>query len=229
MLDTIARFQFFIYPLVVHLSVIYQVPFITACLLPLFYFILVRPFSDADSHPDNSGLGEGNADKHRAEETFFYSRSLWTVKSGIFFLLCLIALFSYFAIDHSIIYLPPILMISLILYPFARSVTPGKTPLLSRFHQLAEKDNNPQVMEYTKNVTWVWVMLIALMLFNTLALTFFAPLEIWSLFTNIINYALMLALFVIEWLFRMLWFKHWFSPIRFITQLMSIDQRELLR
>lgn len=224
MLDTIARFQFFIYPLVVHLSVIYQIPFVTACLLPLFYFILVRPFSDTDSHHDNSGL-----DKGKSEKTFFHSRGLWTIKSGIFFLLCLIALFSYFAIDHSIIYLPPILMILLILYPFARSVTPGKTPLLSRFHQLTENDHDSQVMEYTKNVTWVWVIFITLMLFNTLALTFFAPLEIWSLFTNIINYALMLALFITEWLFRMLWFKHWFSPIRFVTQLMTIDQRELLR
>jgi uncharacterized membrane protein len=203
MLDTLARFQFFIYPLVVHLSVVYQVPFITACLLPLFYFILAQPFIN--------------------------KKKLITIKSGIFLLLCLVALFSYYSIDHSVIYLPPILMMSLILYPFIRSVLPGKTPLLSRFYQLTEKENNLQAMQYTGKVTWVWVVFIALLLINTLILTFFAPLEIWSLFTNFINYILMLALFIAEWLFRMLWFKQWVSPVKFVQQLMTVDQRELLR
>ena len=203
MLNTLARFQFFIYPLVVHLSVVYQVPFITACLLPLFYFILAQPFIN--------------------------KKKLITIKSGIFLLLCLVALFSYYSIDHSVIYLPPILMMSLILYPFIRSVLPGKTPLLSRFYQLTEKENNLQAMQYTGKVTWVWVVFIALLLINTLILTFFAPLEIWSLFTNFINYILMLALFIAEWLFRMLWFKQWVSPVKFVQQLMTVDQRELLR
>ena len=203
MLNTLARFQFFIYPLVVHLSVVYQVPFITACLLPLFYFILAQPFLD--------------------------NKKLVSIKSAIFFLLCLIALFSYYSIDHSIIYLPPVIMMSLILYPFIRSVMPGNTPLLSRFYQLTEKENNLQTMHYTRQVTWIWVVFISLLLINTLILTFFAPLAIWSLFTNFINYLLMLALFISEWLFRMFWFKQWVSPIKFVRQLMTVDQRELLR
>lgn len=203
MLDTLARFQFFIYPMVVHLSIVYQVPFITACLLPLFYFILAQPLLD--------------------------NKKLVSIKSAIFFLLCLIALFSYYSIDHSIIYLPPVIMMSLILYPFIRSVMPGNTPLLSRFYQLTEKENNLQTMQYTRQVTWVWVVFISLLLINTLILTFFAPLEIWSLFTNFINYMLMLALFISEWLFRMFWFKQWVSPIKFVRQLMTVDQRELLR
>ncbi len=218
MLDTIARFQFFIYPLVVHLSVVYQVPYISACLLPLFYFIVAQPFSE----PSNS-------DQHTSNTIFLNKKKLLTIKSGIFFLLCIIAIFSYYLTDHSVIYLPPVIMISLIFYPFVRSVMPGKTPLISRFYQLAENENNPRAMQYTEKVTWVWVILIALLLTNTLILTFFAPLEIWSLFTNFINYILMLVLFIAEWLFRMYWFKQWVSPLKFIQQLLTIDQRELLR
>ncbi len=213
MLDTIARFQFFIYPIVVHLSVVYEVPFVTACLLPVFYFIVAQPFS---SHPDS----DANSST---------SNKLITIKSGIFFLLCSIALVSYFLIDHSIIYLPPIIMILLILYPFLRSILPGHTPLISRFYQLTEKEDKPGAMQYTEKVTWVWVILIVLLLINTLALTLFSSLETWSLFTNFINYLLMLGLFIAEWLFRMFWFKEWVSPTRFVQQLMTIDQRELLR
>ncbi len=203
MLDTIARFQFFFYPLVVHLSVVYQVPYITACLLPLFYFIVAQPFSAR--------------------------KNIFNIKSSIFFVLCLIGLFSYYLIDHSVIYLPPIIMIVLISYPFIRSVMPGKTPLITRFYQLTEKEDDPHKMAYTKKVTWVWVVFIVLLLINTLFLTFFASLETWSLFTNFINYLLMLGLFIAEWLFRMFWLRQWVSPIRFVMQLMTIDQRELLR
>ena len=220
MLDTLARFQFFIYPLIVHLSVIYEVPFITACLLPVFYYIVAQPFSNRlalkDSHKDSS-------------TPIANKNSLFTIKSSVFILLCCIALFSYLSIDHSVIYLPPIIMILLILYPFWRSILPGHTPLISRFYQLTEQDNAPKAMQYTAKVTWVWVVLIVLILVNTVFLTFFASLEIWSLFTNFLNYLLMLGLFIAEWLFRMFWFKKWFSPVRFIQQLMTIDQRELLR
>ena len=203
MLDTIARFQFFFYPLIVHLSVVYQVPFVIACLMPLFYFILARPFSGTQ-------------------------RQI-TVKSAIFLLFCLIALFSYYYLDHSIIYLPPILMISLILYPFVRSVMPGRTPLISRFYQLTEQANEPAVISYTTKLTWIWIALIALLLLSTVVLTFSAPLEIWSLFTNFINYMLLLALLFLEWLFRIAWFKRWISPVKIVRQLLTVDQRELFR
>ncbi len=203
MLNLIARFQFFIYPLVVHLSVVYKIPFITACLLPVFYFILTRPFSGTK------------------KQVLF--------KSGIFLFLSLIALLSYYYLDHSIIYLPPILIISLILYPFIRSVLPGQTPLISRFYQLTEDGHEPDKMRYTARLTWFWIVFIILLLINTLALTLFAPLELWSLFTNFINYLLLLAMLILEWLFRMFWFKEWVSPIHFAGQLLSIDQRELFR
>jgi uncharacterized membrane protein len=203
MLAIIARFQFFFYPLIVHLSVIYQVPFVTACLMPLFYLILAKPFSGTDSQI--------------------------RFKLLILFLLTIVAIFSYYYLDHSIIYLPPILMISLILYPFIRSVLPNNTPLISRFYQLTEQKSDPRVLSYTEKLTWVWIFLISALLLNTIFLTFFASLETWSLFTNFINYLLLLALLVFEWLFRMVKFKKWVSPVQITRQLLTVDQRELFR
>lgn len=203
MLDFLARFQFFIYPFIVHLSVVYKVPFIIACLLPLFYIVLARPL-------------RGN-------------NKQIIIKSGILLLLILIGLLSWRYLDHSIIYLPPMLMMLTILYPFIRSVMPGNTPLITRFYQLTKAENCPEVSRYTDKLTWIWIVFIMLLLVNNLFLTFLAPLELWSLFTNFINYLLLLSLLVLEWLFRIFWFKKWESPIEFARQLLTLDQRELFR
>lgn len=203
MLDTLARYQFFIYPLMVHLSVVYKVPFVIACLLPLFYIVLARPFSG--------------------------SQQQILVKSSLLFLLIIIGLLSWLYLDHSIIYLPPILMMMAILYPFIRSVMPEQTPLITRIYQLTKKENDPTRMSYTDKLTKIWIVFIILLLLNTFYLTFYASLETWSLFTNFINYLLMLSLFVLEWLFRLYWFHQWESPIVFAKQLLTLDQRELFR
>lgn len=203
MLNFLARFQFFFYPLIVHLSVIYKVPFIIACLLPLFYIVLARPF-------------RGN-------------RKQIILKSSILFILIIIGLSSWYYLDHSIIYLPPILMMLTILYPFIRSVMSGNTPLITRFYQLTKAENNPSVTRYTDKLTWIWIIFIILLLLNNIILTFWASLETWSLFTNFINYILLLSMLVLEWVFRIFWFKEWESPVEFARQLLTIDQRELFR
>jgi uncharacterized membrane protein len=187
----------------VHLSVVYNVPFIVACLLPLFYIVLARPFSG--------------------------SKQQFLVKSSLLFLLTIIGFLSWFYLDHSIIYLPPILMIMAILYPFIRSVMPEQTPLITRIYQLTKKENDPTRMSYTDKLTKIWIVFMILLLLNTFYLTFYASLETWSLFTNFINYLLMLSLFVAEWLFRIYWFHQWESPIEFAKQLLTLDQRELFR
>jgi len=203
MLDILARFQFFIYPFVVHLSVVYKVPFIIACLLPLFYIVLARPLRG-----------------HRKQII---------IKSSLLVLLILIGLLSWHYLDHSIIYLPPILMMLTILYPFIRSVMPGNTALITRFYQLTKAEDCPVVTRYTDKLTWIWIIFIILLLVHTIILTFLAPLETWSLFTNFINYLLLLSILVVEWIFRIFWFKKWESPVEFARQLLTLDQRELFR
>jgi uncharacterized membrane protein len=203
MLNFLARFQFFIYPFIVHLSVVYQVPFVIACLLPLFYWVLARPFQ---------GI----------------KKSI-VIKSSLWVLLMIIAGFSGYYLDHSIIYLPPILMMLTILYPFIRSILAGNTPLLTRFYQLTKIENNPDVIRYTTKLTYIWIVFISVLLLNNILLSIWAPLEVWSLFTNFINYLLILSLLIGEWLFRLFWFNKWESPIEFAQQLLLIDQRELFR
>ncbi len=200
--DFITRFQFFFYPLVVHLSVVYKIPFVIAGLLPLFYIIFARPFQGASGQI--------------------------LIKSMILFVLLVMAVLSWIFLNHSIIYLPPILMMMAILYPFIRSVMPGNTPLITRFYELTEEKKQYSVIKYTRKLTWVWIVFIVLLLINTLYLTFFSSLQTWSLFTNFINYLLLLLLMIVEWSFRGFWFGQWDSPLKFARQLLTVDQKALL-
>jgi uncharacterized membrane protein len=99
--------------------------------------------------------------------------------------------------------------------------------LISRFYQLTENESHPKRMRYTAILTGCWALLITLLIINTIILTFFASLEIWSLFTNFINYIILLAMLIFEWLFRIFWFQQWFSPIKMAQQLLTVDQRQL--
>jgi len=130
--------------------------------------------------------------------------------------------------NHVLIFLPPILITLMILWPFAVSVRRHRTPLLTRFYQLTETEAAPEMIRYTTRLTWVWVGLISLMLIETIALGLFAPLTVWSLMTNFVNYVLLILFMILEFLFRMLYFRRWFSPSRFIKQLIIIDHRKLL-
>ncbi len=134
----------------------------------------------------------------------------------------------------------------LILLPFVRSVTPDYIPLLTQFYYLTEElkrspkeaqtynpkegqTYNPKREYYTAVLTWIWIALISLMLIEIILLSFFAPVQIWSLFTNFINYIILSFFIIIEWIFRNIYFKKWDSPLVFIKQLLLIDHRQLLK
>ena len=147
--------------------------------------------------------------------------------------LLILAFLSIVYKNHSLIYLPPVLISLMILFPFARSVGPGYIPLLTQFYYLAEgvdkHSADPKRIHYTHVLTWFWLGLMTLMLLEILILSFFAPLTVWSLFTNFINYFILLLFMIMEWLFRNMYFKQWSSPIVFIKQLIMIDHQKLLQ
>jgi uncharacterized membrane protein len=61
--------------------------------------------------------------------------------------------------------LPPVLIPAAIGWMFARTLLPGRTPLIERaargFH--APLDPPPEIILYTRSLTWAWVWLLALM------------------------------------------------------------------
>lgn len=155
-----------------------------------------------------------------------------SLKVVTFTLLILLAIFSVLFSNHLLLYLYPILMGLLILSPFLLSVRTGYIPLITQFYYLTDCEDgeiDPKRVEYTKLLTWLWIILICLILFETILLSFFAPLEIWSLFTNFINYLIILIFMLLEFSIRIIYFKQWLSPIVFVKQLILIDHRQLIK
>ena len=58
------------------------------------------------------------------------------------------------------------------------------------------------VLAYTRQVTWAWCIFFAGQVLTSLILLLCAPVAIWSLFVNLLNYPLVALMFVAEYAFR---------------------------
>jgi len=102
-------------------------------------------------------------------------------------------------------FLPPILIYVFVCWVFARTLAPGGEPLVTRIARLARDGELPEpLVGYTRRVTWLWAIAPALMAAVSLALAWFAEPATWSLFTNVLSYLMLGAMFVLEYLYRLL-------------------------
>ena len=117
-----------------------------------------------------------------------------------------LALISFFLDDSRVLYLPPIFMAAALLQLFAHTLSSDAEPLICQFARLGGIEDE-RSLRYARRLTWVWTLFFAFMLLESLSLALFAPIEIWSLFVNFINYILIIMLFLLEYLFRMIYFR----------------------
>lgn len=211
MISFVKRFQFFLYPFIVHLSIYFNITYWMSCLLPFLFYLFFEPIISP---------------KCRRSKKL---SACFTVKVLVLLILLFLAILSLVFKNYSLLYIPPIAISLVILFPFARSLSPGYVPLITQFYYLTEENTiEPKRVRYTTVLTKVWLLLISLMLVEIILLTIFAPLEIWSLMTNFINYLILCVFMGMEWLFRSVYFNQWDSPIIFIKQLIVIDHQKLL-
>jgi uncharacterized membrane protein len=101
-------------------------------------------------------------------------------------------------------FLPPILIYVFLCWVFARTLAPGREPLVTRIARLVRDGELPQpLVAHTRRVTWLWAVALVLMAAISAALARFAEPATWSFFTNILSYALLGLLFVLEYLYRL--------------------------
>lgn len=101
------------------------------------------------------------------------------------------------------IYLPPVLINIALMVLFGKTLLPDATPLVARVARLWRGSLDPAVALYGRRVTVAWTVFFALMALESIGLALFAPLQIWSLFTNFLNYVFVLLFFVIEYQLRL--------------------------
>jgi uncharacterized membrane protein len=156
----------------------------------------------------------------------FAQQKLTAIAPALILLLCIGGL-----VQGSILalYLPPFIIQIGLLWLFGSSLRTGREPLISRIARLVFQQQDEVTLRYTRSVTLLWTLFFGALLVETLLLTLFASLEVWSLFANIINYLLIVLLFGAEFIYRRLRFPQRTSPRQLIRIFASTDWRALLR
>lgn len=111
-------------------------------------------------------------------------------------------------IERYVMYLPPIIIPLSVLVLFVRSLRAGHVPIVTRVATKIRGSLPPELEKYTKLVTQCWVVLLVGMALSSLLLALYATPEFWSLMTNVIQYLLLAAVFLLEYLFRRVYFRH---------------------
>jgi uncharacterized membrane protein len=92
------------------------------------------------------------------------------------------------------------------LWYFARTLRDGKEPLITRVARSVHGSLSPEITAFTRRVTVAWCAFFTAQILVSTLLLVFAPLEIWSLFVNLLNLPLLVLMFVAGHLYRALRF-----------------------
>lgn len=91
-----------------------------------------------------------------------------------------------------------------LLWLFGRTLLPGRDPLIAlvarRVHGVVALA--PEIEVYTRRVTLAWCCFFAAQILVSGLLFAFVPLEIWSLFVNVLSFPLIALMFAGEYFYR---------------------------
>ena len=90
-----------------------------------------------------------------------------------------------------------------LLWLFGRTLTPGRQPLITRLATHVDGPLPAQIARYTRRVTWAWCVFFAAMALTSILLFLFEPLSVWSVFNNLLNLPLVVAMYLGEYAWRL--------------------------
>ena len=103
-------------------------------------------------------------------------------------------------VSHAILY-------SSLLLLFGRTLQPGRCPLVTSMARLLEPVLTPAMIVYTRGVTVAWCGFFAGELLVSAMLWLWAPHSVWSLFVNVLDGPLVVAMFIAEYGVRCMVFR----------------------
>jgi uncharacterized membrane protein len=105
--------------------------------------------------------------------------------------------------------LPPVIINLALAVWFGRTLAPGEEPMIGWFGRLVRgTELAPDLARYTRWSTVVWTAFFVSMAAAAAALAAWATPQTWSLFANGIDYLLVGVLFVGEYVFRRVRYRH---------------------
>ncbi len=108
-----------------------------------------------------------------------------------------------------VLYVPPVVINLALAWVFGRTLLRGRVPLISRFALMEQETLSPEVAAYTRLLTWLWTGLFVAAAGVSFILALSGHHDAWSLFTNLINYLLVGALFLGEFAYRRVRFRNY--------------------
>ena len=108
-----------------------------------------------------------------------------------------------------LLYTPPIAINLGLCTLFARTLFLGSEPLVSRFARIERGGRlAPDLARYTRNLTCAWAVFFLSMALISALLAVTGPLAAWSLFSNVVNYLLVVLFFIVEYTYRRVRYRH---------------------
>ena len=108
-----------------------------------------------------------------------------------------------------LLYLAPIAINLALCWLFGRTLMHGRVPLIARFALMEQGTLTEELAAYTRRLTWLWTLLFAGAALASLLLALSGNRDAWSLFTNLVNYLLVAALFLGEFAYRRLHYRNY--------------------
>jgi uncharacterized membrane protein len=102
---------------------------------------------------------------------------------------------------HAVVYIA-------LLAAFGLTLLPGRVALVTALARKIHGAIPDDMAVYTRGVTWAWCGFFAAQLVGSLTLLLFAPLVVWSLFVNVLNFPLIVLMFAAESCYRVVGLKN---------------------
>jgi uncharacterized membrane protein len=101
-----------------------------------------------------------------------------------------------------ILYLQPIVINVLLATLFAGTLRTGRVPLITAYARALDGKLSPAQITYTRRLTAAWALFFGIMALESFLLAAYAPVALWSLFTNVLNPVFVICFFIVEYAIR---------------------------
>lgn len=128
-----------------------------------------------------------------------------------------------------ILFLPPILIPLTLAYIFGKTLLGEQQAFIT---VMAQKMSNTTLIDseikYTRIITYLWVIFFIVIATEALYLALFYDMTTWSYVTNFLNYILIAAMFVVEYVVRRIVLSEIDHPgfIGFIKKLIDVQRKQ---
>lgn len=104
----------------------------------------------------------------------------------------------------ALVFAPPIALNAALAAWFAQTLRAGREPAIAVFARMEQGTLTPELVRYTRLLTWLWTLLFATLAATAAWLAAYGSLSAWSWFTNCVTYVAIGGAFVGEYLYRRL-------------------------